>query len=216
MYNIQFGQYNSYDDFGLYLTNLSISEPSVKDHYVNIPARDGKIDLSKVLSDYPIFDMRTIKYTFKIDTTVFDYEAKLREVVNALHGKMMDVIHNDGDYHYHGKLTVSGNRIDLRIAQIEISLYADPYALKNEITSVTKSLSSSSLTIILTNSGKPVIPTFTLTGQSASATVTFGDSTVTFNAGTHKFASIIFTDGENTLSAIGSGTLNISYREGVL
>lgn len=215
MYKVQFGDYNSYDDFGLTLTGLTIGVPSVKTNYVNIPARDGQIDLSNVLTNQPVYDMRTIAYVFTWKSSADTFEDEARAIVTALHGKNMQVVHNNDVYYYDGKVTVSSPSLtDIEKASINVSLYCQPFALKRTETTQTISLTSSAREITVTNNGgMSVIPTFTAT---ASAVVAFGSTSVSMDAGTHRYANIILPSGDSTLTVSGSGSLTITYREGTL
>ena len=216
MYKVTFGEYNSYDDFGLYLTNLQVGEPAVKSNYINLPARDGQLDLSGVLSDTPLYDMRTISYTFVWRSNVDDFESEVSAIVNALHGQTMDVIHGSSPYFYRGKLSVSSPSITNDKAQIQISLNAEPYALKREKNETTITLSETEReTTIINAGGKKVVPEFTLS-ESGTAIVKFGNVEVSMDAGTHRFANVIFAHGENTITVSGSGTLTVAFREGTL
>ena len=218
MYKVTFGEYNSYDDFGLYLTNLQVGEPNVKSNYINLPARDGQLDLSGVLSDTPLYDMRTISYTFVWRSNVDDFESEVSAIVNALHGQTMDVIHGSSPYFYRGKLSVSSPSITNDKAQLNISLNAEPYALKRQISETAIVLSSTeSAHTITNNGGKKVVPEFTLAGSGTpTATVVFGNVSVTMGTGTHRFANIIFPQGDNIINVSGSGTLTVAFREGTL
>ena len=218
MYKIQFGNYNSYDDFGLYLTGLTIGEPALKTNYLNIPALDGQTDLSGVISANPIYDNRAITYTFVWRSTVETFEDEVRAIAGALHGQDMKVVHGASPFYYEGKLTVSSPTLDSLSgkATVTVSLNAFPYALKSAITSSVFVLTSTEWVATLTNGRMQVIPTFTLTGNNAEATIVFKNVTVTMSAGESRFADIIFTEGENVLTVSGSGTLTVSYREGAL
>lgn len=216
MYSIQFGSYNSYTDFGMYLTNLEVGAPAVKTNYVNIPARDGQVDLSSVLSDEPIYDIRTINYTFVWKDNVDDFEDNVRNVMGALHGQTMNVIHGNSPYYYTGKLSVQSPKISGNKGQLSITLTAYPYALKTALTSVTMALTASETSHTLTNSRMRVIPTFELTGNNAEATISQGSVSVAMSAGTRRFSNIALQNGENTIRVRGSGTLTVYYREGVL
>ena len=218
MYKVTFGEYNSFDDFGLYLTNLQISEPNVKSNYINLPARDGQLDLSGVLSDTPLYDMRTINYTFVWRSNVDDFESEVSAIANAIHGQTLDVIHGSSPYYYHGKVSVSSPTITNDKAQINISLNAEPYALKRTKTETAIVLSNTATEHTIINAGgKKVVPEFTLAGSGTpTATVVFGNVTVSMDAGTHRFANIVFASGENTITVSGSGTLTVAFREGTL
>ena len=63
---------------------------------------------------------------------------------------------------------------------------------------------------------KPVVPTFHLTGANATAKVTCGNTSVTFESGEHRFADIVVGGNNDAIDVSGNGNLTTTYQEGVL
>lgn len=106
---------------------------------------------------------------------------------------------------------MEGNRWTV---QLEIS--CDPWRYKTALTEVAASLTTSDTELTLACDRRPVVPTITV---SAETVLTWGTSSYTVNAGSHRIPGIRLTQGIHTLKArttAGTGTITVSYQEGSL
>ena len=66
MQTVTFGTKNSYDDFGLILTDKDIGFPEPKLEEVDVIGADGVIELSEVLNDDIKYKTRKLQFTFTV------------------------------------------------------------------------------------------------------------------------------------------------------
>ena len=52
---------HTYTDYGLYVTNTNpVEPPEVKAEYIEVPGRNGQIDLTEALTGYTVYNNRQI------------------------------------------------------------------------------------------------------------------------------------------------------------
>lgn len=200
------------------LTSIELTSPETKTNYVDIPGANGTLDLSCAVSGEPVFNDRELTLTFETsEGTRAERENAINDLFNQLHGNRMHIILPDAaDYYLDGRIGVSKDYNDMAHAAVTITAVCSPYRRKVSETTITKSLTTTQISFTLTNSRMPVVPTITVTAQSA---VTFEDTVYTLNAGTHALPAIRLSKGANTMKAkavSGTGSITITYREGML
>lgn len=168
MKGIKFGEYHSYNDFGMLLTTMDIGIPAAKTSSVEIEGADGAIDTTNALTDVVHYQNRTLQFAFeKInDGTWYNKYLQsgknLAKMINLLHGKKMDIIiDDDPDYYYTGRVSVtaSSNRV---IDSLIVSCSCEPYKYKiDESVTNLELTEGATKTLTFSYSGtKPVSPTF--------------------------------------------------------
>ncbi len=207
-----FGNKHSYDDYGLILTEYEVSSPEPNRYLVEVPGRNGVLDLTASLTPRITYENRTIQFAFTWKSSPENYEEELQTLLNDLHGQKMHVIlDSDPDRYFDAFLTVSSSTFSgTQKATVVVTGDADPFKYNN--TETVETLSGSG-TLICENDRMEVIPEITVTSET---TIEFGTVTATLAAGTHRVANIEFTEGDNELEITGSGTTTIRYRQGRL
>lgn len=217
MNTIKFDNINAYEDLELILSKATINPAIAKTTFVEIPNRDGAVDLSEAMGE--------IKYKSRTGTFIFytkagiNLPAKRSEVANALNGKSFEKITLDRDpsYYWTGRITGVTNGFIYPADKITVTAQLDPYKSKQSITEVTETLGTEYKTIILNNSRKNVVPTITV---GAETTVKYSDTICVLSAGEHTILDFILYEGENTIQAktdaTEGNTIVISYQEGSL
>lgn len=209
MLGITFGTKHSYDDWGVILEDTHIAPPLPKRYVVDVPARNGILDLTPELTPVMRYGSRTITYTFRVKAGGWD--DLMSGIYADIHGRTLDVTSDlDPDWHWHGCVTVDDFSSDQRTGVLVITVDADPFKLENSVTSASRSGSGS---LSCTCDRMEVTPTITVT---ASATIVFGDISVALDAGTHVVNDIMFTSGANTLTITSTGTTTVTYTNGRL
>lgn len=195
-----------------YLRKLQISPAKKRETTVNVPYRNGKLRLK--LSEMPVFDSRQAILYMLLDSE--DPAEDFERIAQELHGEEARVILDGSSHHYKGFLTMANGKTDKNKFMFQINVDADPYQLKNEVTTKTVTATSAGTIVTLENEQMPTIPTFELS-TAAEVTVTLNGTSFTFNEiGIHKSPNIILKQGSNTLTVKGSGQVKISYQEGRL
>lgn len=214
MKGISFGNYHSYDDFGLILTKKVISAPSPKTHYVEIEGADGSLDFSEAFGEVK-FERRTLEFDFTSLAPRSDFWTTFTEIQNALHGKSFHIIDDeDSDYYYIGRVTIDKWSIDKVVGSFKVKVEAEPYKYYLRETQRSDTITGTK-TMVYRNDRMTVNPTFTVT---APMTIVFnGHSLSMETAGVDYYSpEIIFTEGNNQLQVTGEGILTVKYREGAL
>lgn len=209
MLGINFNTKHSFHDWGLFLEDTHISPPLPKRYIVDIPARNGILDLTPELTPIMRYETRTLTFTFRVKAG--DWSTLMSVIYGDIHGRTMDIISDlDPDWHWHGFVTVDDFSSDERTGVLVITAQVDPFKLSN-------------IPVVLELTGNGTIncfcermevnPTITVT---AAATIEFGDSSVALDAGTHIINDFLFTSGDNALTITSTGTTTVTYTNGRL
>ena len=211
MYSVNFGDKNSYTDFGLILRPKTRPFPTPKTNYVSIEGKDGDLDLTTSLTGDVKYENISYSLEFYLKDKRADWETTLLELSTYLHGKKMNLTFSeDPDYYYIGRYTLNPLESDMNIGLLSVECILEPYRLKKVET--VKSITGVG-TLTLSNMRKWVMPTIT---SSESMQFTFEGKTFTVN-GTLQSPDIILKEGDNTIEVTsGTGTITVTYREGKL
>lgn len=211
MYSVNFGDKNSYTDFGLILRPKTRPFPTPKTNYVSIEGKDGDLDLTTSLTGDVKYENISYSLEFYLKDKRADWETTLLELSTYLHGKKMNLTFSeDPDYYYVGRYTLNPLESDMNIGLLSVDCILEPYRLKKVET--IKTITGTG-TLTLSNMRKWVMPTIT---SSESMQFTFEEKTFTVN-GTLQSPDIILKEGDNTIEVTsGTGTLTVTYREGKL
>ncbi len=226
------GGLHTWKDLGLRWAGVSLSAPDVKTNYIDVPGKNGPLDLSEALTGYPTYEARTLTLSFDARTHTFDdWEQKYSEILNAFHGKRVKVIlDTDPGFYYEGRATVNSKKDVLETDEFAIAIHADPYKLEinsgtepwlwdsfNFETGIVREYSAQavdgSLEVIIPGRSMRVTPKIVC---SSSMSVSYLGKSYSLHAGENKITDLCLTAGENVLTFTGSGTVSIDYRGGEL
>ena len=230
MQTVTFGTKNSYDDFGLILTDKNIGFPEPKLEEVDVIGADGVIDLSEVLNDDIKYKTRKLQFTFTVLKGNKYWASTVTDVANYLHGKKLRIqMDFDPAYYYTGRCKINSFKTSKRLCTITIDAECEPYRLdingngekwlwdtfsfQNGFIRVNAVTVNGSLQVNLQNQRKIVSPTFTC---STEMTVTFDGVTYNLPTGKTQVLGIRLQYGTNYVTFKGNGTVKIEYQGGVL
>lgn len=230
MQTVTFGTKNSYDDFGLILTDKDIGFPEPKLEEVDVIGADGVIDLSEVLNDDIKYKTRKLQFTFTILKGNKYWASTVADVANYLHGKKLRIqMDFDPAYYYTGRCKINSFKTSKRLCTITIDAECEPYRLdingngekwlwdtfsfQNGFIRVNTVTVNGSLQVNLQNQRKIVSPTFTC---STAMTVTFDGVTYNLPKGKTQVLGIRLQYGTNYVTFKGNGTVKIEYQGGAL
>lgn len=223
--NVNYNEKNMFDEYGVLLQHSSIGIPTPKMEYLDVPLRDGSIELTEVLSDRVNYNDRTITDTFKY---VGDRFASVcHNITNAIHGQKVQIIYDDDpNFYYSGRVTNVSENEFTRGGTIEVQVTCEPF--KTEITDaheawlwdtfdfeegITNDLTGNTegsdvytiedveeirLSIV---AGRK--PSLLYASTSGAIELTFGEETVTFNQSTKSpvyFSNVFETHAENIIT----------------
>lgn len=230
MQTVTFGTKNSYDDFGLILTDKDIGFPEPKLEEVDVIGADGVIDLSEVLNDDIKYKTRKLQFTFTVLKGNKYWALTIADVANYLHGKKLRIqMDFDPAYYYTGRCKINSFKTSKRLCTITIDAECEPYRLdingngekwlwdtfsfQNGFIRVNTVTVNGSLQVNLQNQRKIVSPTFTC---STAMTVTFDGVTYNLPKGKTQVLGIRLQYGTNYVTFKGNGTVKIEYQGGAL
>lgn len=213
-----FGNYNTWNDWGLLLTGKTdLEPPTVKTNYVAIEGMNGSLDLSEALTGEPTYEDRSFSASFcACDSSYEERRALLDNIINAIHGRKMKIVEPDNPNHYlYGRVGLKNVNHRVSHSEFTVEMRCDPWRYGREETLQTMPVDSDTPTDVLVYNGgrKTVCPDIHVSGQ-----VTFTCCGVTSSAtsGTYKITTFKLYQGENIIQVSGSGTLTLIYREAVL
>ena len=216
---VSFGSTHS-DDLGLFLTAYEIEAPEVQRYTIEVPGRNGLLDLTNTIFGESKFYNRTITIELSAIYTPFAtaWPDILTAVLKAVHGQTLNVTFDDDpDWHWTGLCEVSP---DAENDSFTITVDAQPYKYKLEATTITLTLTADvEQTITLTNEYMAATPTITVDGgEDVNVTIVCGTSSAVFGSGSYLSSALALPEGETewTVSADEACTVTISYQEGTL
>lgn len=201
------------EEYGCWLKWRTLSTPSPKTNYIQIPGRDGDLDLTEALGDVYYNDRNLqISLVHPSDVWYDDYE----RLVSAFHGKQCHVkFGNDPDWYWTGRLNVGA--YSAKDHSLSMTAKVFPYKLSaDEITesvTVSGATEETAETVTLTAGRMNVTPQAVVTG---SVTLKWGSRTAALSEGTYYVSGLLLTSGGNEIDVWGTGTVTFKYRNGSL
>jgi hypothetical protein len=223
---------NTWDDWHLIpKTRPVFNPPKVKTHYVDIPGRDGLIDLSEVVTGRPMFDNRTGSFEFYVDRDFKNWIDLYSELLKQFNGRqLMAILEDDPKYYYFGIFSVNIWRSEAARSSIVIDYNVDPYKITlqsstddwiwdtfnfetdNVIVHSNIAIDAEK-TILVIGGSMPVIPTIV---ASTPMVAIFKGKEYLLKVGENYLNGILIQNGENTITFIGTGTVDIRFKWGRL
>lgn len=115
-------------DWNMDFLGKSIEAPKVKTKSIDVPLRDGIIDLTEALDGIVHYNNREIEMRFEIRAERIEWPHLQMELANAYHGKTVQVIFDDdSDHYWTGRAYVSEIADHKSTAGIKITVEAEPF-----------------------------------------------------------------------------------------
>ena len=213
MSDIRFGTKWTRADYGLIVAPYAIPMPEPQTNFVEIPGRDGALDLSEAFG--------TVRYADRIIPLTMYARAPFDSMISAfaaeVHGRRINVIFDrDPTFYYDARFTLEDVERHAGYCELSLKCRARPYKLEHFETTITV-LPTGSATVTLTNSRMPVVPTITVSAEMALAfTIDGKDYSVTLPAGTHTVPALVLSEGDTKIGITGTGRITFTYRKGAL
>lgn len=188
-------------DYGYRLTGFDQSAIEPRVSTVEIPGRDGVLDMSEALTGDVIYENYTTTITgLNIDrkASLSERESSYTQLKNAIQGRYVDFIPSfDADYTRRGRVTSVTCKDRLTYATVQIEIDTEPYKSKGL---QTLAYNVAEGIVAYPDSGRKMTrPTFDLT---ASTVIIFGNDRYELPKGAYQLADVIFTQGANELFMI--------------
>lgn len=215
MKGILFGAYHSHDDLQLILTSKVLGSPAVKENKIDIPGADSALDLTDFFGE-PKYDDATHKFEFSTMVPHKEFPSLFSKVKNAIHGKRLKIILDDDPaFFYWGRCSVSAFTSEKNIGHITIECDCEPYKYKVNKTVVTTAIDGTQ-SITLTNGRKRAVPEVTIATDSTLNIVFQGTNVWDLGPGSFTLPELELTEGDNTVTVTGAGTITFTWQEGDL
>ena len=203
------------ETLGLKLFALSMPPPEPKTSYIDVPGRDGSIDVS-ALDGFVHYKDRTITLSFSYFGSYSQWFAAVSQLNSLLLGQKLKLtISDDPGYYYFGRFSVSTDKSNPVSGDIVVTGQCSPYKFKTNVTVVEQDISGSA-EITLTNERMPSTPTITTDAEMQLVWGASGENSLTLNAGTHRYTGPLLLEGDNEFTVNGTGHIKFEYQEGAL
>ena len=211
MSDIRFGNKWAHADYGLIVAPYVIPMPEPQTNFVEIPGRDGALDLSEAFGTVRYAD-RIIPLTLYARTP---YDALVSAFAADVHGRRMNVIlDRDPTYYYDARVTIEDVERHAGYCELSLECRAKPYKLEHFETTITV-LPTGNATVTLTNTRMPLVPTITVSAEmTLTYTLNEKEYTVNLATGTHIVPSLVLTEGDTEIEITGTGRITFTYRKG--
>lgn len=217
MRSLILGTYNTALTGRWTLAGLELSSPTFQTNLVQIPGRDGPLDLSAALTGgAPRYNSRTLKATLEnSDGTRTERENRIREMIAELDGFRLQIwLPDDSEHYLLGRIHVVREYNDLAHAAVTVTATCDPWLYNNEETVHILTATTQAQKAIFVNTGRrTVVPVLVVTD---SVDLIYGEHSWTLSAGTYQLPDFVLTYGEHEVTYSGKGTVTVTYREAVL
>ena len=213
MSDIRFGTKWAHADYGLIVAPYAIPMPEPQTNFVEIPGRDGALDLSEALG--------TVRYTDRtIPLTLYaraPFDSLVSTFAADVHGRRMNVIFDRAPaYYYDARITIEDVERHWGYCELSLECRAKPYKLEQFETAITV-LPTGSATVTLANTRMPVVPSITVSAEMTLAfTISGKDYSVTLPTGTHTIPALVLSEGDTEIGITGTGSATFTYRKGTL
>lgn len=207
------------------LAEWTLSKPEKQTNYVEIPGRDGSVDLYEGLTDgEPHYKQRTLQ----IRLTCSERDRKARtelidDIVNTLDGFAFRIVFPDDPTRYmRGVCSVTVEYNDPAHCGVLIEALCDPWRVSMAYVSIDVAASSAAQTLMLINRGRrrviPYIGAYDSAPTMPNITISSGTYSATFTDYTGRNVSELALGYKQTriLTYSGSGHLTVQWQEAIL
>ena len=120
---------NTWDDWHLVPASRPVfNPPSLKEHIVDIPGKDGVLDFTEALTGYPMFERREGTFEFIVMNGYQEWHQLYSDMMLFLHGKKLRaVLEDDPDYFYEGRFMIQEWKSEKDYSRVIIAYKVDPY-----------------------------------------------------------------------------------------
>lgn len=217
------GGKNTYSDFGLIpISRPVISPPEPKVSYLEIPGRNGVLDLTETLTGTITYENRQGSWKFLVDKNR-EWSKVYSELLSFIQGRFLRVILEDDPlYYYEGRLSVNEWSSEKNYSVMTISYNLDPFKYE-----VTEAKNDGYQKVSKNLATEPYVFTFDAHTKVIEAIVTcgnVGNVDVVATIGNIKYPCkmgvnilpIFHVNGKSTFKIEGNLEVVIQYRKGRL
>lgn len=156
MKTVTFGNKNSYADFGLILDHKEIGKPEPRTNYIDVPARDGHLDLTEAFGEVK-YKERKLKFFLSYIGSDANWESTLSALHNYLNGQRHK-IYFEKDYYWVGRCFVDDAQTKKGIKEFVVECDCEPYKYKLQETSIDVLATNTTVIKTIINDRKTATP----------------------------------------------------------
>lgn len=230
--------YHTYDDWGLYVTNTDcIGEPKQYTRYIEVPGRNGLLDLSETIAGRQVYTSREIKIVLAGAKDKVTWSAAMSAFRNRINGKVCRIVFDDDKaYYWCGRVEIKDFSSVLNLGKLTIDVpTADPYKYSitssaepwlwdpfnfetDYITYIGAITVNGSETVTIPAGHMGTVPELVVSDKTSSSfTVEANSVTYTLTAGSNKIPAIVVGGPSDVnLTFSGNAKVQIVYRSGSL
>lgn len=228
--NITFDEKRTYDDWGLKVTQVRIGLPTPVIKKVEIPGRDGALDLTEWAGRIN-YSERNIEISLVGFGDYEDWHLQVSRIAAYLHGaKRKMLLDSEPEHFYLGRFEVEPVKENEYVHEYTITGTVEPFKYEsfssmepwkwdsfNFETGIIREYSKIKVdgeaVLVIPGTDMPVVPVIITDSEME---VSFMDVTYSLEAGENRVYGILLLPGENILRFIGNGTVSVDYQGGVL
>ena len=196
-----------FERFGLSVTDgFELSPPAPVTRYVEVPGRNGALDLTDALGGEACFSSRTMAFELLwVGDGLRGFEAVKTALSNFLHGRRLPFEWGrDPGYTYTGRLAVDSYASSARFGTVVLRAECDPYKMREPVR--LSCAAGGGAWFALPSGRMPVLPVFECRRETEVRGE--GSAPVLLQAGTWKVRDLVLRQGENRVwvnSAVRDG-----------
>ena len=202
-------------DYKCHHIHTEIPAPEPKRYTVEIPLRDGLLDVTGALSSFVFYGERELVFGLEMFGLRMDWPAYYSALCADLHGKRVEIsTDEDPNYKWIGYAYVGDYEDHGASAGITVTLRAEPFKRKTQKSELYYENIGGSDEITFTTTAPRTY--FYFTTSEIDATVTYNGQTWTLPTGTSNGLGLVMTPGSHTLDFHGYDDLLVETEEGWL
>ena len=229
-------EFHTFDDWGLYITNTNyIGNPEQYTNYVEVPGRNGRLDMSEALTGRPTYLGRKLSISLAGARPKIQWDTVISFFRNHINGRVCKItFDNDPSYFWRGRVHVDDFESLLTLGKFTVNVDAEPYKysihqtsdpwlwdpfnfLTDMITYYDAWTISGTKIITIPKGNMPISPTFVVSELVGTLTLVCDGVTYTLASGSNKFPGITVNGDTNTdLTFSGTAKVQIVFRGGSL
>ena len=200
--SLTIGEKNTWTDFGLALSAISIEIPEVKQYRVELPGGDGELDFTDFFGGQKLSNRlieADLVYARSDGPIPQDIMFK---VINEWHGRKFDISDSlDPGHKYIGRVMLTDLDGRRNYSIVRLTAICDPYRLETSPTVLSGTIPAGG-TLYLTADilRMSVLPEITV---SAATAVTYGEKQQVIQAGTYPLSEKL-PEGQHALKFVGA------------
>lgn len=202
-------------DFGLGCTSCTLTPPEPRTYSIDIPGADGVLDTTAARGRVT-YKNRTLTAVFEhIYASRADFDAACAALNGAHHGQAVTILLDSDTAHMLSGRAKWQHESDGFAGTHTLTVDCAPYRMAIRETVQTFTVVGEK-SVVLQNAQKAVIPVWETAVMGMAVRLPGGAQYTILQTGSYTIPEICLQAGENPMTLVGTGSVTVRYREGVL